>query len=418
MGKELLQIRQARQAAMDILKPSRRDLEHGLELHKNSIVCDTYGFAPKAPFNSVEYHELLNNGASLRELNDFNEETSSLGHLSKPELRKEFIELWKAAGVTCIFQNAGREIEIPQQLAKRLSYFNYITDMMPDFLTRATRPEDILKAKKINKSCMYYSGNAVPVAGRWESLREELSFIKIFFYMGMRMMHLTYNRRNILGDGCSESSDAGLSDFGRAAVKEMNRVGMICDVAHCGNKTSLEAARISDKPMVASHTGVFSINEHIRCKSDEIIKAIADTGGYVGISCIPGFLGQNGDINSLLCHIDYVVEKFGPDYVTIGTDVSTTLSGYEDELKKIETSPLNNCKDWASFWPPGTTGLSIKYPEKNRQSLEWLNWPLFTVGLVQHGYSDSDIQKIIGGNMLRVANAVLPENMKIRKQFL
>ena len=414
MRKELLQVKQARQAAMDILKPSQKDLEHGLELHKNSIVCDTYAFAPNAPFASTKLHELAAAGASLLEFNDSKEEMTMLGHLSNSNLRKEFIELWKASGVTCIFQNAGREIESPQHLIKRLSYFTYLTDMMPNFLKRATAPKDILEAKKADKACMYYSGNAVPLAGRRESLREELSFIKIFFYLGMRMMHLTYNRRNIIGDGCAESADAGLSDFGRIVIKEMNKVGMICDVAHCGNKTSLEAACLSDKPVVASHTGVLAVNKHIRCKPDDVIKAVADTGGYIGICSIPGFLGQNGDINAMLHHIDYIAENFGTDYVAIGTDIAATVSGYEEELKKVEISSLNNCKTWASFWPPGSSGLSLKYPKKNRQSLSWLNWPLFTVGLVQHGYSDSDIQKIIGGNMLRVTDAVLPKNMSIK----
>ena len=113
-----------------------------------------------------------------------------------------------------------------------------------------------------------------------------MGLLKIFYQLGIRMMHLTYNRRNMIGDGCAEESNAGLSDFGRAVVKEMNRLGIIVDVAHSGEKTSLEAARLSDRPVVASHSGARALNDHFRCKSDELIKAICDTGGYIGVCCI------------------------------------------------------------------------------------------------------------------------------------
>jgi membrane dipeptidase len=214
------------------------------------------------------------------------------------------------------------------------------------------------------------------------------------------MMHMTYNRRNMIGDGCAEPSNAGLSDFGRAAVAEMNRVGVIADVAHSGWRTSFETAKASKMPMVASHSGAAEVNRHIRCKPDEVIRAIADTGGYVGVCCIPSFLGRTGDINAFFDHIDYITKRFGADHVAIGTDVAyvpETPAG-----RKIPSRPSRTRFEY--FWPPDAFA---NYPRQHR-SLDWTNWPLFTVGLVKRGYSDSDIQKIIGGNVLRVARAVLP----------
>jgi len=220
------------------------------------------------------------------------------------------------------------------------------------------------------------------------------------------MLHLTYNRRNVIGDGCGEPTDAGLSDFGRTVVKEMNRVGIIVDIAHSGWQTSLDAARFSEKPMVASHSSVTSINNVVRSKTDEIIKAIADTEGYIGICCIPRFLGGSGDIAAFLKHIDYVAKKFGPDYVTIGTDVAYTSQFDEMENEKAKsmctrTPPVTRTR-FAALWPEEAP-FSIN-PEMS-QSMAWTNWPLFTVGLVQMGYSDRDIQKIIGENAIRVARA-------------
>ena len=220
------------------------------------------------------------------------------------------------------------------------------------------------------------------------------------------MMHLTYQRRNMIGDGCGEASDGGLSDFGRAVVAEMNRVGVIVDVAHSGWKTSLDAAKTSQKPMVASHTVCAALNEHIRSKPDEVIKAIVDTGGMVGICCIPSFLGGTGDIAAMMDHIDHVVRKFGPDHVGIGTDVAYTSRNSAAENKKIP--PRHKARaEFRSLWPDGSLTAPATAHPKARQSMAWTNWPLFTVGMVQRGYSDEDIRKILGGNMLRVARDVL-----------
>jgi membrane dipeptidase len=239
------------------------------------------------------------------------------------------------------------------------------------------------------------------------SLEEELRYIEIFFQFGCRMMHLTYNRRNLIGDGCAEPADAGLSDFGRAVIAEMNRVGVIVDVAHSGLKTSLEAAGVSARPMVASHSVARSVNNHIRGKSDEVIRAIADTGGYVGICAIPAFLGGSGDISAFLDHIEYVAKKFGPEHVAIGMDRAYASMQADVEYNKIPKRRAVR-SPWVSFWPKDEPLFSSEWNKPEHQmSLEWTNWPLFTVGLVQRGFSDEDIKKIIGGNVLRVAEDVL-----------
>lgn len=218
------------------------------------------------------------------------------------------------------------------------------------------------------------------------------------------MMHLTYNRRNMIGDGCGEPIDAGLSDFGRAVVKEMNRVGVIVDISHSGWKTSLDAAKFSDKPMVASHSTVNSLYPHFRAKPDNVIKAIADTDGYMGICCIPWYLGGSGDIASLMQHIDYMVKKFGPDRVAIGTDVAHNSQYASEENKKIPgyRKPRNR---WEALWPDPEKEFTTS--KEMTQSLAWTNWPLFTVGMVQMGYSDETIRKILSGNVLRVARAAI-----------
>ena len=400
-------IKKAFDIALNLLKPSRKDLEHGLNLHQDSIVCDAYGFAPNSAVDSDVVRKVIEEGISEIEIKDLLEEMAMTRFLYEKTEQKEFKEAFEAAGVTCIFQNAGAEGPSPLNLIKRFSYYSYVSDMIPDFINRAILPDDIEFTKEQKRHCLYLSLNDVPLMEHWNSVEEELKYIQIFFQLGCRMMHLTYNRRNMIGDGCAETSNSGLSDFGRTVIREMNRVGVIIDLAHSGWQTCLDAAQVSKMPVVASHSACYSLNEHYRAKSDEVISAIADTEGYLGICCIPAFLGGDGNINAFLDHIDYVVKNFGVDYVAIGTDVGYRSQNAEKEFKKIPKRHKTHCA-WWNFWHTNDPLFDSQWNQPQQcDSLAWTNWPLFTVGLIQRGYSDSDIQKIIGGNVMRVAHAVL-----------
>jgi membrane dipeptidase len=392
-------IDKAWQAGLDALQPTPKQLEHGLELHKASLVFDTYGFSPRASLDNDALKTAIEAGAGPVELADLREEMGMTRCVTDLDDRAEYLQAWAASGLTGIFQNAGEESQAPLRVMRRLARFTYVTDMLRDHLFKAVTPDDIEAAKRQGKRCLYFSANGVPLAQQWEGLSTELEFVRVFFQLGIRMMHMTYNRRNMLGDGCAEPGNAGLSDFGRAAVKEMNRVGVIPDVAHSGWQTSLETAQAAQKPMVASHTCCDALHHHIRAKPDNVIKAIADTGGLVGICAISHFLGGKGDITALVDHLEYIVRKFGPDYTAIGTDIAYAVRG-KPKAVKLPTAPRGKPR-WESFWPAGSLGGGEK------PSMAWTNWPLFTVAMVQRGFSDANIQKILSGNLLRVARANL-----------
>jgi membrane dipeptidase len=401
-------IEQARVAALAVLKPSEKDLEHGLALHASSIVFDAYGFSPNAAVDGDVLAKAVADGASDVELQDLTEDQRMTRYVTDPAERGEYFAAWQASGVTCVLQNAGEEGSDPMRLLKRLARFTYATDHLKESVFKAVGPDDIEAAKTQGRRCLYFSGNGVPLAGDQFSVNDELRYVRTFFELGIRMMHVTYNRRNLLGDGCAEPANGGLSDLGRAAVAEMNRVGVIVDVAHSGWRTSLEAAKVSTQPIVASHTACDAVRHHIRNKPDEVIRAIVDGGGLVGVCCIPNFLGGSGDITTLVDHIDHVVQRFGIDHVAIGTDVGHRSSRDAAELAKLPSRGPRRTR-YEALWPPGSLGGN--YP--NAKSLAWTNWPYFTVGLVQRGYTDDDIRKIIGENMLRVARAVLPPQRPI-----
>ena len=397
------QIQQCRDAAIAVLKPTARQLDHGLRLHAESVVVDAYGFAPRAAIDGEAIAEAVAAGASSIELKDMREDMSMTRYVTDPAEQREFRDAWRASGVTGIFQNAGEEGQDPLRLLKRLARFTFATDALSDFVARATTPDDIIEAKRERRHCLMFSGNGVPLTQQWASVPDELRYVRIFFQLGIRMMHLTYQRRNMIGDGCGEKANAGLSDFGRSVIAELNRVGVIPDCAHSGWQTSLEAAQVSERPIVASHTTCGAIFPHIRSKPDTVIKSIADRGGYIGICCIPRYLRGNGDINDLLNHVDHVARKFGPDHVAIGTDVTYTSQNAAAEQKKVPRRPRRRREDFRSLWPAD----DFRPAPGARDSIAWTNWPLFTVGLVQRGYRDDVIRKIIGGNVLRVARETI-----------
>ena len=396
------QIQHARDVAFAILKPTASELERGLRLHSESIVFDSYGFSPRAAINGELLAAEIEAGASDQEVEDLQEDMTMTRYVTDAAEQQEYRDAWRASGVTCIFQNAGQECQDPLRLIKRLARFSFATDLMREFVCKAAIPSDIEAAKAAGRHALYMTGNGIPLTQEWVSKEDELAYVRIFFQLGIRMMHLTYQRRNMIGDGCGEPSNAGLSDFGRYAIAEMNRIGVIPDCAHSGWQTSLEAAKVSTRPVVASHSTCAAIHPHIRSKPDEVIQAIVDSGGYIGICCISKFLRGAGDISALLDHIQYVTKKFGVDHVAIGTDVAYSSQNSSLESRKLPKRSRAR-EPFRSLWPKDDFAET---PEMTT-SLAWTNWPLFTVGLVQRGYSDDEIRKIIGGNVMRVARESL-----------
>lgn len=396
-----------REIALGILKPTQAQLEHAWELHFGSVVFESYGFAPRFAVDAEALNQAIREGASRDEQTDLREQMMMNRGATHERERKEFLDAFHAAGVTCIFQNAGEEGNDPLRLIKRLAHFTRATDLMKPALSKVVSADEILAVKKAGHVSLCFTGNGVPLRQSWESVRDELRLIRVFHELGIRMMHLTYNRRNPMGDGAGEPHDGGLSDFGKAAVAEMNKTGVIVDVAHSGWKTATDAARASSKPMVASHTTCAAVYEHFRGKPDETIKAICDTGGLAGMCCIPRFLGGQGDITALLNHLDHLIKTFGAEHAAIGCDIAYVSRFEKEERLKILKKPdgsssLGGAGDrWEHLWPKDDFQAS---PEAE-QSIAWSNWPLFTLGMIMRGHSDDTIRKVIGENMLRVLRA-------------
>lgn len=258
-----------------------------------------------------------------------------------------------------------------------------------DFLVRAETVADIHAA--------FASGRvaAIPALEAATPVENELDRLDVLYGLGIRMLGVVYSESNALGAGCREPSDGGLTGFGLRAVERMNKLGMLIDVSHAGDRTSLDAIRASRAPVVISHSGSRELWPISKCKPDDVIRACAERGGVIGIEAAPGTTMVRPDlvtasIETFMRHFEYCVDLVGIEAVTFGPD---TLFGDHAGSYGIPSGALlaSGDSEYDAIVPAYVVGLENigEYPNIVR----WL---------VKHGYSDDEIGRAIGGNTLRV----------------
>jgi len=239
------------------------------------------------------------------------------------------------------------------------------------------------------------------------AIGNRLSRVETMARLGYRVVQLTYSDRNYVGDGCNELTDVGLSRFGQDLVAEMNHQGIVVDLAHAGQRTALEAAQQSGKPVIVSHANPRTLYPSVRNLKDEVIDAVAAGGGVVGASPF-ALLNWDGTSNtvpkmdSFLRAVDYLVERVGVDHVGIGTDSEATEGAYPAEVSaELKRRYGQMSSDYNQAIGPTNTKHVI--PFRGMRDL-----PMLTEAFLNHGYSAEDVQKIMGLNFLRVYKAVWP----------
>lgn len=256
----------------------------------------------------------------------------------------------------------------------------------------ATKVDDILRAYKEGKIALVLCiEGAMPI-------ENELDRIDILYGYGVRLMGLIYSESNALGTGLKEDRDGGLTYFGRQCVERMNKLGMAIDTAHCSDQSTLDAVEVSQKPILVTHAGSRVVWDIKRLKPDEVLKAVANKGGLIGIEAAPHttLTEQHPEhsIESFMEHFEYVKNLVGIEHVTFGPD---TLYGDHVDLHHVFNAALSISQSF-------TRGHEVPYVKglENPTEASWniVRW------LVKHGYSDNDIAKVIGGNTIRVLREV------------
>jgi membrane dipeptidase len=219
--------------------------------------------------------------------------------------------------------------------------------------------------------------------------------VKKFYQLGQRCAQLTYNSQNLLGSGSTDRVDGGVSDFGAEIIKAMNEVGMLVDVSHCGDRTTLDAIELSPKPIAITHSNCRALNNHPRLKTDEAIQKLAAKGGVMGITGVRMFVKgkEPTTLEDIVDHIDHVVKLVGVEHVGIGSD--SDLWGYDDmppdQYKQLKES------------------YKASYGFRDKIDIEGFDHPQktfdLTEALIRRGYSDDNIGAILGGNFRRLLGA-------------
>ncbi len=224
----------------------------------------------------------------------------------------------------------------------------------------------------------------------------KLDDVNFFYSLGQRVSQLTYNAQNLLGCGCTERHDCGITDFGVAIIEKMNEVGMLVDVSHCGDLTTLEAFEVSKKPVAITHSNCRALFNHPRLKTDEAIRKMAAKGGVMGITGVRMFVRgeEPTTLEHIVDHIEHVAKLVGVEHVGIGTD--SDLLGYD-------ALPADQAKKLRSYY-------KASYGFRERIDIEGFDHPrkLFdlTEALLRRGFGDADIGGVLGGNFRRLLGQV------------
>ncbi len=324
-----------------------------------------------------------------------------LGNSSEPpgaKLTDAFVQDVRASGITCVHMTILPVGSTPPDSAFTEAVIGIGAteseiDRHAEVLCRIRSVADIVEAKKTRRTGLIY-GFQDGVA-----FETDLSRLDVLYRLGLRIVQPTYNRRNLLGDGCLESANAGLSKAGFEAVERMNELGILVDLSHCGRRTAADAIQHSKKPIAFTHTGSAAQNDHPRNRTDEELRAMAARGGVAGIYFMP-FLsdGKQPTAADIIRHLEHMIKVAGEDHVSIGTDGSVSAEVVNQEFKDNFAGFVRRRRE-AGIAAPGESEEGYLFANE-------LNTPrkLETLAdmLSARGHGDARIEKILGKNLLRV----------------
>lgn len=298
-----------------------------------------------------------------------------------------------ASGITALNVTVSADFE---GSVRNIALWQGEADRYPALLSIVRRHADIATAKQAKTLGLILGFQNT------DMIERDLARLDLFHRLGVRIIQLTYNDRNLVGDGCLEPGNAGLSAFGRQVVARMNELGLAVDLSHCGTQTTADGIAASTKPPLITHSGCREVFRHPRSKEDRELKAMADKGGVLGVYFMP-FIGPGPGaptIEMLMRQIDHALKVCGADHVGIGSDLSTA---------PIEETPEYLAEHKA--FVEGRVRRGISAPEETRPLyIPELNHPRRLEGVVramrQRQHPTALIEKVIGGNFHRVLKEI------------
>jgi membrane dipeptidase len=293
------------------------------------------------------------------------------------------LQRYRAAGVSAVMLNVGFGDMGIEEHVRTLASLRHWIRARPDEYILLSTADDVEEAHASGRLAVGFD-----IEGA-NAVADQPSLVALYHDLGVRWMLLAYNNNNRVGGGCQDD-DTGLTAFGREVVAEMERVGMQVCCSHTGHRTVRDVFDVATRPVIFSHSNPSAVHPHPRNIPDDLIRACAATGGVVGINGIGSFLGQNDSSSETFArHVDHVAQLVGPQHVALGLDHVFDTQELDDYLAKM-----------AHTFPAELgygKGVRMVAPEQLPGIVEILqSW----------GYGDTDLQAILGGNLMRLARAV------------
>jgi membrane dipeptidase len=283
------------------------------------------------------------------------------------------------------------------QAVRGILWFEREIDAHPDVFMRIRQAQDIAAAKRARRTGLLY-GFQDAVA-----FETDLTRLDDFHRLGVRVIQPTYNRRNLLGDGCLEPANAGLSRIGVEAIERMNALGVLVDLSHCGRQTAADAIRASRAPVAFTHTGCAALADHPRNRTDAELRAVADKGGVSGVYCMPYLSGgKQPTAADVVRHLEHMIDVAGEEHVSIGTDGPVSPAVLDQQYKDAFARSIRARRDAGIGAPQETEEGYLFAADLNTPR----RFETLASMLASRGHKSARIEKILGANLARLFAAV------------
>ena len=394
--------------------------EEALELHHKTLVIDsqqppaTNGFL----FNNnmkIKLNELEQKGYKRNQAAGVLASMAAMEIHKTDDAKKEYLELWDKAGVNvCSATYAGppsglKDVDAAFETSVRgIAQARGIIDSLEGELRLILNADDIEETYADHKRGLILDFQDTLAFGI------NLDRVDTFYHLGLRVVQLTYNLSNFVGDGCTELTKSGLTYFGKSMVEKLNSLNMAVDVSHCSQQVGWDALEISTSPIIITHSNSNTIAKHDRAKDDDLAKAVADSGGFFGVTIVPGFMQENehlGTLDDFATQVEHLVNVMGIDHVGIGSDIcgngpeTGSMIEYPESMPGTIGEQRRNPDvfDWSGFREEHR--ISDEYRIKDFKNFG--DWSHLTVKLAKKGFNEEELKKLLGLNYLRYFREVI-----------
>jgi len=312
--------------------------------------------------------------------------------------REYFLSL-KKSGITAVHVTLVYH-EMARETLTKFAQWNKLFELNSDLIMPIMSMADVQLAKSMGKVGIFFGAqNCSPID-------DEIGLIEVMRKQGLLIMQLTYNNQSLLATGCYEKNDSGITRFGKQAIEEMNRVGMIIDMSHSAQKSTLEAIDISNRPICISHANPIFAHDALRNKSNEVIKALASKGGLLGFSLYPFHLPNGSDcsLDNFCEMIAKTADLVGVDHLGLGSDLC--LNQPQEVLEWMRNGKWSKAMDYGegsssnSGWPDDLPWFKDEHGMENIYN-----------GLIKYGFQEKEANQILGGNWFNFLESGLePKN--------